>query len=320
MSERRHSVLVGAFAVGALLIAVAAGLFFAGGGLGVEKRGIIMAFDGSLRGLNIGAPVALRGVTVGQVTGIELELNADRGDLTMLVEAEINPNSVNLVGGLDERELVSELVRRGLRAQLEMQSLLTGLLYVQLDFHPDSESRLADIDSGLMQIPTIPTELEQLRNSLQSVDYAGIAEDINRIAGGLDRLLNSSEMQALPGNFQRALVAVETASDDLSAALKENSGRLAQALEGGAATFAEVNRQLPAIMHSLDDSLGQLEATLVTMQGALSQVKDATGPGSPTRQQLAATLQELSLAARALRSLARSIEEHPEALLRGRQQ
>jgi paraquat-inducible protein B len=307
MSERKSSILVGAFVVGALIIAAAGALFFAGGGLGSERSKVVMVFDGSLRGLTIGAPVALRGVTIGQVTDIDLILDADQGSVTMIVEAEIDPASMQLVGSVTE-SILDELVARGLAAQLNTQSLLTGLLYIQLDFQPDHP-----------QIPTIPTELEQLRRSLESIDYAAIAENVDRIATGLDTLLNSTDMQALPGSMRSSLAALETASNSLTTTLEDNSPALTAFLEEGTSTIATLNDQLPAITDSIESSLARLDEALVSANQSFTGLEQVVAPNSPPRRQLSEAMKEVTLAARALRSLARSLEEHPESLLRGRQ-
>ncbi|MFK8042072.1 MlaD family protein [Congregibacter sp.] len=317
MSERKSSILVGAFVVGALIIATAGALFFAGGGLGTTKSRVVMVFDGSLRGLTIGAPVALRGVTIGQVTDIDLILDADRASVTMIVEAEIDPDSMQLVGSVTE-SMLGELVERGLAAQLNTQSLLTGLLYVQLDFHPDNEAAISKISSIHPQIPTIPTELEQLRRSLESIDYAAIAENVDRIANGLDKLLNSSDMQALPGSMRSSLAALESASNSLTSTLEENSPALKAFLDEGTNTVATLNQQLPEITNSIESSLQRLDEALVSANNSLQGLEKAAAPDSAPRRQLSQAMQEVTLAARALRSLARSLEEHPESLLRGR--
>lgn len=318
MSERKSSILVGAFVVGALIIAAAGALFFAGGGLGSERSKVVMVFDGSLRGLTVGAPVALRGVTIGQVTDIDLILDADQGAVTMIVEAEIDPASMQLVGSVTE-SIAEELVSRGLAAQLNTQSLLTGLLYVQLDFQPDKQSTLSGIESQYPQIPTIPTEFEQLRRSLESIDYAAIADNVDRIATGLDELLNSSDMQALPGSMRSSLAAVEAASNSLTSTLSDNSPALTAFLQQGTNTISTLNAQLPAITDSIERSLGRLDEALVSANNSLQGLEQAAAPNSAPRRQLSQAMQEVTLAARALRSLARSLEEHPESLLRGRQ-
>ncbi|MFT7286336.1 MAG: paraquat-inducible protein B [Halieaceae bacterium] len=317
MSERSSSVLVGAFVVGAIVIAVAGALFVAGSGIARDRAEVVMVFDGSIRGLTVGAPVALRGVTVGQVTEIELIVDTDKGEITMAVVAAIEPRNMQLVGPVSD-SIAQELVKRGLHAQLNTQSLLTGLLYVQLDFNTDKEARLAPLDSPYPQIPTVPTELEQLRSALESIDYAAIAADIHRIAGGLDTLLNSDDMQALPGTLRQTLVALESASEQLEMTLEQSSPRLAALLDQGDAALAVLNTQLPGIGAAVTSSLQQLDSVLADADSVLLRLDRAAAPDSAPRQQLSATVQELSLAARALRSLARSLEEHPEALLRGR--
>ena len=157
MSDKPNTMAIGAFVTGALLIAITTVIFALGSGFGRDSSTVVMVFEGSVKGLNVGAPVALRGVQIGQVTDIELILNADTVELIMLVEAEIRSENVRRTGTTTE-SLTEELISRGLRAQLNTQSILTGLLYVQLDFHPDSEINLAPIDSPYLQIPTIPTE------------------------------------------------------------------------------------------------------------------------------------------------------------------
>jgi paraquat-inducible protein B len=320
MSDRKNSILVGGFVIAALLITTIGSLFFAGGGLGSNRSKIIMAFDGSLRGLTIGAPVALRGVTIGQVTDIDLILDADQGEVTMAVTAEIDPESMQLVGSKTSRGTLTadDLVSRGLRAQLDTQSLLTGLLYVQLDFLPEKEAKLTKLKSPYPQIPTIPTELEQIRQSLERIDFAAIAANVDRIANGLDKLLNSEDMQALPGSMRSSLAAVEGASHRLTETLDQNSPALAELLSKGSDTISDLNQQLPKITASLDSSMQRLDEALAVANSTLQRLERAAAPDSAPRRQLSEALQELSLSARALRSLARSLDEHPEALLRGR--
>ncbi|MFK7830839.1 MAG: MlaD family protein [Congregibacter sp.] len=319
MSERSNSVLVGAFIVGALVIAVAGALFFAGGGLGGASKKVVMVFDGSLRGLTVGAPVALRGVTIGQVTDIDVILDGDKAKVTMLVVAEIDPSFLQTVGDADDELIHDNLVAQGLRARLDTQSLLTGLLYVQLDFHPDTEIGLTSIDSPFLEIPTIPTELEQLRQSLESIDYGAIADNVDRIATGMDKLLNNPDMQALPSSLRSSLVAMQSAGNSLNRTLDENAAALSSLVATSNRTMESLNESLPAISDAISDSLAKLDNALEAANQTMASLENAAAPDSPPRRQLSQAMQDLSLAARALRSLARSLDEHPEALLRGRQ-
>ncbi len=319
MSERSTSVMVGAFVVGTLVIATAAALFFAGGGLGVARSPVVMVFDGSLRGLTVGAPIALRGVTIGQVTDIDLIVNAANAEVTMEVVGEIDPTAMRFEGRLSDR-IHDDLVGRGLRAQLNTQSLLTGLLYVQLDFHPETEARFARTQAEYNQIPTIPTELEQLRQSLQDIDYHEIAENLSRVANGLDTLISNPDTQALPGAMRSSLASLEAASSELSATLEEGRPALNALLSEGRTTLAGLQNRIPELGNRLDETLASFDEALDSATATLERLENATAPDSAPRRQLTHAMQELSLAARALRSLARSLEEHPEALLRGRRE
>lgn len=319
MSDRSSNVMVGAFVVGAMIIITVGALFFAGGGLGGERRKAVMIFEGSLYGLTVGAPVALRGVTIGQVTDIDLILKRDTGEVTMAVEAEIDPSSMVLVGSASE-SITDELVHAGLRAQLNTQSLLTGLLYIQLDFFPNTEPDIKPFDSPHPQIPTIPTEFEQLREKLEEVDFGDIAENIDRIAQGMDNFLNSDDMQALPSTMRSALESLQETSETLNSMFGDNAERVARLLDEGGNTLETLNAELPQITGAIDGALLQLNGALSSADATLKSLEEASAPTSPTRRQLSQAMHELSLAARALRSLARSLEEHPEALLRGRQE
>ena len=101
MSEKPNTVAIGAFVIGALLIGITTIIFALGTGFGRESSKVVMVFEGSVKGLNVGAPVALRGVQIGQVTDVELVLNSDTIELIMLVEAEISGDNIRQGGRTD---------------------------------------------------------------------------------------------------------------------------------------------------------------------------------------------------------------------------
>lgn len=316
MSEKPHTVAIGAFIAGALLIALTTFLFLIGSGFGGKQK-VVMAFDGSVTGLNVGAPVALRGVQVGQVTNIEAVLDSANLELIMVVEAEFDPDAVRMQGTVSD-DLTEELLARGLRAQLNTQSLLTGLLYIQLDFHPNSELKLADIDSPYFQFPTIPTDLERIAKTLQDIDVAALAEQLTKMVDSINALVSSSDFQTLPESTRGALQSFTTLSDQLQTQLTSTGPKLDKLLADAALTFDSANQQLPAIsqlvqknLEILDEAIGAFEDTLRGVEGLVSH-------DSPTLYQLNKALQELSQAGRSLKSLASTLEDNPEALLRGK--
>ena len=317
MSGKNSTVAIGAFVAGALLIAVTTVIFALGTGFGTERSKVVMVFEGSVKGLSVGAPVALRGVQIGQVTDIELILDSDTVELIMLVEAEFRGENVRRTGTSNE-SLTEELISRGLRAQLNTQSLLTGLLYIQLDFHPGSAINLADIDSPYLQIPTIPTELERLTRKLESIDFARVAGDLEATAAGLNAFVSSEAFQALPTELQATLTSVTELSDLLKLQLASTGPKLDAALDGATDTFDIANTELPGLAARIDSNLAALEQAIQAFESGMQELEGLVEPDSATVYELNRALREISQAGRALQLLGRAIEEQPDTLIRGR--
>ena len=246
MSEKPHTVAIGGFVVGALLIAITIVIFALGSGFGQQRDKVIMVFEGSVKGLAVGAPVTLRGVEIGQVTAIELMLDADTIELIMLVEAELRDKNIRRLGD-NADDVTDELISRGLRAQLNTQSLLTGLLYVQLDFHPEREAIMVDIDTPYTQIPTIPTNLELLTRRIEDLDLAELASDLQATAEGLNAFVTNEGFQVLPDALNATLASVTALSQQLQAQLAASGPKLDGVLDSATDTLTGANEELPKI-------------------------------------------------------------------------
>ena len=316
MSDKPHAVAIGAFVVGALLIAISVVLFFLGSGFS-DREKIIMVFDGSVKGLNVGAPVALRGVQVGQVTDIEIILDADTLELIMLVEADFRSDNIRR-RGKSSADLTEELIQRGLRAQLNSQSLLTGLLYIQLDFHTGSKLVLADIDSPHVQFPTIPTDLERITRKLQDLDFGKLANNLESATEGINTLVNSTAFQSLPADAQATMHSLTALSEQLKSQLATSMPKVDAVLDGAATTVATANAELPKLAVLVRGNLAELNKAIASFEKTMNSVNGLVSPGSATTFQLNQALRELALAGRSLQLLAKTLEEQPEALLRGR--
>ena len=317
MSDKPHTVAIGAFVVGALLIAISTVVFVLGSGIGVERDRVIMVFDGSVKGLSIGAPIALRGVQIGQVTNIELVLDAENVEVIMLVEAELRTDNIRRRGATDV-DLTDELISRGMRAQLNTQSILTGLLYIQLDFHPGTAVNLADINSPYLQIPTIPTGLERLQREVADIDIAKIAGDLEATVEGLNAFVTSEGFQAIPQDLQKALDAMTALGEDLRAQVQSSGPRLDQVLDGASRTLATADAELPEISALVQANLALLEGAIAAFREAMLEVDGLVSPDSATTYELNQALREISSAGRALQALAKTLEAQPEAVIRGK--
>ena len=316
MSQKPHTVAIGAFVVGASLIAVATLLFLLGSGFGAEEK-VFMVFDGSVKGLNVGAPLALRGVRVGEVTKIELILDVNKASTIMMVEANFDTKNIRR-RGIADTKLTEELIARGLRAQLNSQSLLTGLLYVELDFYPQSPLNLADIDSPYLQFPTIPTNLQRLARKLEDIDIAKLTDDLESISTGIQTLVSSEEFQGLPANLTSTLDSMRDLSTQLQEQLATTGPKLDTVLDETATTVAHANKELPKLATLVEDNLNVLNDAIAAFEKGMRGIDGLVAPDSATLYQLNNALQEMTRAGRSLRSLADTLEEQPEAVIRGK--
>lgn len=316
MSDKPHTVAIGAFVIGASLIGLATLLFLLGSGFG-RKETVVMAFDGSVKGLNVGAPLALRGVKVGEVTDIEVVLESDNANVIMVVEASFDADKIRRED-ISDADLAEELISRGLRAQLNIQSLLTGLLYIELDFFPESPLNLAKIDSNYLQLPTIPTNLQRIIRKLEDIDVGELVEDLQTISNGIQTLVTGDDFQGLPANLTSTLDSVRELSTQLSEQLATTGPKLDSVLEETAVTVNAANEQLPRITSLIESNLKVLDGAIASFEKGMQGVDGLVSPDSATVYQLNNALQEMTRAGRSLQSLANTLEQQPESVIRGK--
>jgi paraquat-inducible protein B len=249
-----------------------------------EVRTFVMYFGGSLRGLSAGAPVDLRGITIGEVKGLSAEYERDAGRLRFPVEVDIFPQRIHGLGRRDHqaaaqsdtagRALLDSLVAHGMRAELKTGSLLTGQKYVALDFHTDLPPDHVGWDASPPVFPTAAGALDEIQDSVGS-----IAKKLGKLP--LDQIT------------ARLMATMATLDDTL-----KNADRLIRQFDG---TIAP-----------------QISETLKEAQGAMKNAREVLGQDAPLQSDLSATLLELSRAAKSVSALVDYLERHPEALLRGK--
>lgn len=316
MSEKPHTVAIGAFVLGAILIAIATMLLLMGSGFGTKET-VVMVFDGSVKGLSVGAPLALRGVKVGEVTDIDLVLDSDTASATMIVEANFNKNNIRQEGDPDVN-LTEELIKRGLRAQLNTQSLLTGLLYIELDFHPKTAAHLVKINSPYLQIPTIETDLERFTKTLQNIDFSKLNKQVENISSSIDSLVSSKDFQALPAGMNTTLTSLRELSTQLQGQLATSGPKLDILLDETSVTVNNVNKDLPQLSALVESNLAALNAAILTFQHGMTGIDALVSPDSAVLYQLNNALAEMTRAGRSLQSLASTLEEQPESVIIGK--
>jgi len=291
---------VGAFVLGAAVLAAAAAIFFGAGSLREKRMGVVSFFDGSVAGLRVGAPVTFRGVPVGEVKALGVRINPRTGRTIIQVDMLLVPDRVTVYGTQPPREaLLATLVRDGLTAQLVKQSLVTGMLSVELAFRPGAEvSRFGD--TALPEIPTVPGELEALAKQLQSVDIAGAVESLQRTLASVDTLLRNPGLHRTLDQLPATLASVQRTLDTIDRA----SG----------ASSAELQQTLASIRATSD----ALRGTLANADAAIDGARAFVDPNSRTAVQAQRAVNDLAATAARLRNLAERLDRDPSLLVKGR--
>src|SRR5690606_88122 len=252
MSRSANPVAIGLFALITLVLAATLVVLFGGGDWWSTKERYVLLYDSSIRGLNVGAPVTLKGVAIGQVIDTRVTLYGETSDILNTVANELDPSALEYQGRDDKPVPVDDLLKRGRRAQLRQQSLLTGLLYVDVDFDPGKPATYKPVKTDHPQLPTTPTNLQQLTRDLESVDVNRLASDLQQTLSGINRLLNDPAMQQLAGNVGSAVKALETTAIQLGE-VGEGLGRDYSARAHSATSLLEsANRDMPALVTKLD--------------------------------------------------------------------
>lgn len=272
-----------------------------------------MHFKGSVRGLTESAPVQIRGITIGRVKSINLEVNARSADISIPVLVELELERLKQVSGaaeVDDHQLVANLVKKGLRAQLQTGSLLTGQLLVDLDFYPESKPMDIVKTGKYPEFPTTASSLDQFSTSAKVIMDKLAKLPLHELTQELNKTLQVLQKTSVAATttLQTGATALQTVDKTVNAAGK-TLGKVDNTLQAATQTFGTAN-------HALSHTLSQVDNTLNAAQQSFSVLK----PGSDTHYQLQLLLQELTQAASSVRQLSDYMGEHPDALLRGKKE
>jgi paraquat-inducible protein B len=327
MKTRVSPTLIGVFVVGAVAVLVAA---IVGLGSGVWFRKtyeFVLYFQGSVNGLNVGAPVKYKGVEIGSVTDILLQLEKPQpGRIPVIIELDAKRIAgrgltANLLINPDEFQ---RAIDEGLRGQLQMESLVTGVLYVALDLYPDNPAHFVlSQGSRYREIPTVPTELARVQDELREaftklakIDFNGVTVAMTHAFEGVDRLTNSPALNASLRSLEQTMPKIDAAVVNiqrLAVALEKNTSDLSTDLQ-------QTSAATRAALAEIDLAVKQVSITMKEAEGTMITARAAIDPDSPFAYELTKSLREVSAAARSLRLLAGSLERNPRALIFGKPQ
>jgi paraquat-inducible protein B len=318
MSKRVSPTVIGALVVASFAILVVALIVVGSGRIFTKPIRFICMFQGNLNGLKVGAPVKVRGVQIGTVASIELRLLPSQGrirpdikELRLPVLVDLDRSQLIARGGSGaalETAGFDDLVKRGLRAQLETESLLTGLLYIDLDLHPRAPMNLAlEPGGGYREIPTVPTDLAQLQERLtnaldkfEKIDFQALVVSITDAANSIKNLTGSPEIKATLESLKGTVV------------------NLNQAVVSARALLNNANATIGPLVADLRQTSDEADKTMKDTRAALVGLQQTLDPNAPLAVRLNQALDSMTESSRSIGELTDYLQRNPGALVRGR--
>jgi paraquat-inducible protein B len=343
MSKQANKTLIGGFVLGAVALVVAVVLIFGSGRFLTERLTYVLHFEGSVKGLNIGSPVLFRGVKVGTVKNIRIQAESDLVTILIPVLIDLEPKRFGNPRRAEDPEAnLQRLIKAGLRARLELQSLVTGQLMVELDFHPDSPIKLVD-ETEYPEIPTIQSGMQELAKTIEKLPLDQLANKLTSAVAGLEKAVNSPEVAESIVNLNKTLKEtkrlvrnvnsrIEPLASSLEETIKEY-GKLARDVDEQVEPLASgvdkvlkdtrklvrnIDGQVTPLLSSVNNTAKLADDALVQAEKTLKAIEGLAGKDSAVVFELKKMMRELSAAARSIRNWASYLERHPEALIRGK--
>jgi paraquat-inducible protein B len=333
MSKKANPTTVGGFVLGAVVLMVAAVFLFGGGRLFRDTETFVAYFEGSLAGLDVGAPVTFRGVRIGSVTEILSVYNIELDQFYLPVVFEIEGDHFTNVGDPaqsnldvdpdDGQAFMNHLFENGLRATLNMRSFVTGQLNVELDTHPGTPMELKNYPAEYPEFPTIPSGIQRITatarrilEKLQDVPIEEIVTDTRDAVAAIEELAGSEDLRAAIAGADKLINSPDLAASIVS--LRSALGHFDDATQSAARVMDAIEPEAKPIVTQLQETSDKLQAALDEARNAVASFEESVAEDSDLRVRTTQAMEEVQRAARSIRILSELLERHPEALLRGK--
>lgn len=323
--KKANPTVIGAFVLMSLALVAFAIMALGGSALFTPKQRVVAFFEGSVKGLTVGAAVNFRGVKIGSVDRIVLQFEPDSLEPRVPVYMTLVPDKVRLIGSdNDVRDIPFDAyIQRGLRARLDIDSLVTGQLVVDLDFRPDVPAVFhTQRDTDFPEIPSMKSDFDVLKDQLSQLPLRQLADDIKSMVKSFQVLANGTggtlgvvgeELKATALTTRETLEQAQRTIVTLDRALQSFERTSNEA----AKTLATTGPALNQTLQSAQSAMLRLETTMQGADAAVAQVTELTAPGAPLRAELEQSLRDLSASSESLRHFADTVERQPNALIFG---
>jgi paraquat-inducible protein B len=331
MSKPANKTMIGLFVLGAIALVVIAVVTLGSGKLFKKTTSAVCYFEGSVGGLNEGAPVVFRGVKIGTVKDIAFRFDPKKVSVTIPVFIELEQRRK----GVTKEELIDTykiLIERGLKAQLEMQSIVTGQLQVALDFYPDKPAKFMGADPEYLEIPTIQSPLQELAKKVEKIPIDQIFQKVLSAVEGIEKIVSSpeipetihsikeavKEIKPLAANLREVVMDARKLVQNVDGQVGPLASNLNETIQEAKGTIKNIDSRIGPLGESIEKTIKAAEATVTVAQKTLEGVEANIGENSALYYELNSTLEEVRGLARSIRVLADYLERHPESVLWGK--
>ncbi len=298
MSKQANPSVIGAFVIGALLITVVGLTAFSSGQWLAKKSQFVIYFNESVNGLSVGALVKMQGVPIGKVIDIQVQLEPNSQRILTPVFIEIDHEKCSqfmAIGDIESQQaLMTRLMKEGLRMQLQYTSLVTGQLYVETLLRPESPIKLTDLNDDFIELSAVTSSSQEVQKNvteairgIQNIPFETLSAEVILTLKNINQLIGSEDM-------------------------RQSVRSLARALKSAESILAKVDKKAEKITTELHGTLHYSHRAMKKIDAAAEPILEELP------KNLNATLDEISRSAQSLRLLADYLEQHPEALIRGK--
>lgn len=323
MSKKINTTSIGLFIVTGVALGVAGLLIFSSSKMFSKTRDLIVYFNDSLNGLSEGAPVKYRGVTVGSVKRVMVRFNQATNDYAMPVIIEIEERLLrdrfgDASGEFFTERSTEERIKAGMRASLQSESLVTGVLYVGVEMDPSAPPPVFhQMEKIYPELPTKSTQIQQLMSNLASLDFKSIEKNLNALLTKLDTTVGALHMAEINRGVTNLLDSMDklVSSPDITNGLAAIRPTLDQYRELG----AKLTSRVDPLADSITNSLAEANRALAQLRGAGENLRSVLAPESPLRNDLDQALEQIASAAQSISTFVDYLKRNPNALIVGRE-
>lgn len=329
MQSKISPTLIGSFVLATLVLGLGSLFLLSNGSLAKKPTLFILYFEGDVKGLQVGSPVNFRGVKVGEVESMSITYFHESQEFRIPVVIGIEDSRVEVEGVVTDQSGILELnklIQQGLRARLNLQSLVTGRLEIELDFMPDTPIRLVNEDDSYPEIPTIQSSMEKLATAIDKIPVERITQRLSEILDSIDGMMDHGGLKNLITSLSQITERLDKVSqllvEEAPVLLNNSNATLVEAramISDVADTAKETQTLIATTDKKLSSAFSRWDSTLRQVGDTAKSADQVLNQDSELMSQLTMTLRELGSAARSIRIMSEYLERHPEALLRGKQ-